>query len=446
MSENRKKIEFTGIKPVDILLPNESVDLSTWSVVACDQYTSEPEYWKICTELVGDAPSTLNIIFPEVYLGKDDQARIDSINSTMNEYKESGIFTTYPDSFFLVKRTTPVCPEGRWGLIAGLDLEEYDYSPDSVSLIRATEGTILDRIPPRKMIRNKAPMELPHILVLIDDPLRSVIEPLADRTDKLECVYSFDLMQNGGTVSAYRISRDEDFAQISDALKKLSDPAAYEKKYGNSNVMLYAMGDGNHSLATAKSCWEDIKKSGEFSEQELSDHPARFALVEIENIFDPGIIFEPIHRVLFHCPKTQFLSYLDHYCSSYAVEKVSGAEEIMKKIQGTSDHSFGLATDDGFEVVRVHKPQAEIAAGTLQLTIDEMLQQQAVEIDYTHGLEVTSELGAKEGNIGIFLPAISKEEFFPAIIKGGVLPRKTFSMGEANEKRYYIEAHAIIRN
>ncbi len=445
MKEQNDLITFPGLAAPDILIPGEQYNLKKWAVVACDQYTSEPEYWEKTAAYVGNEPSTLNLIFPEVYLGKHSNTRIDSINRKMAEYLSSGIFETCKESFFLVHRKTPANPDGRWGLIAALDLEQYDYAKGSKSLIRATEGTILDRIPPRKQIRRDAPLELPHILVLIDDKDLRVIEPFSARKNELEIVYSTELMNNGGSITAYRIHSDEDFKQIAAALNTLADPKAFFEKYGSDDVLLYAMGDGNHSLATAKSCWEDIKKQAQFPESTLEKHPARYALVEIENIFDPGIVFEPIHRVLFNCEKNKLFDILSNHCSSYHVKKVESIEEMMKLVESSVEQTFGYADINGIEVVVIQDPESEIAAGTLQASLDEyLLQNPLTTIDYTHGTEVTFELGKGSGNCALFLPAISKSDFFPAIINDGALPRKTFSMGEADEKRYYIEARRII--
>jgi hypothetical protein len=445
MKEQNDLITFPGLAAPNILIPRKQYNLKKWAVVACDQYTSEPGYWEKTAAYVGEAPSTLNLVFPEVYLGKDTNARINSINKKMAEYLDSGIFDTFEESFFLVHRKTPVNPEGRWGLIAALDLEQYDYAKGSKSLIRATEGTILDRIPPRKQIRRDAPLELPHILVLIDDKDLRVIEPLSARRNELEIVYTTELMNNGGSITAYRIHSDEDFKQITDALHRLADPQAFFEKYGSNDVLLYAMGDGNHSLATAKSCWEDIKKQAQFQESALEKHPARYALVEIENIFDPGIVFEPIHRVLFNCKKNKLFDILSRHCSGYHVKEAVSIEEMMNLVESSTEQAFGYADSKGTEVVFIKNPESEITAGTLQAAIDEyLLLNPITTIDYTHGTEATYELVKKSGNSALFLPAISKSDFFPAIINDGALPRKTFSMGEADEKRYYIEARRII--
>lgn len=318
--------------------------------------------------------------------------------------------------------------------MVALDLERYSWEKDSKSLIRATEGTILSRIPPRKEIRKDAPLEIPHIMVLISDEKRSVIEPLAAKTDSLKEVYDFDLMMNGGHLQAWAVDSDEDMAGVADAFDALTS------SLDKDNPLLFAMGDGNHSFATAKSCWEDIKAN--LSEEERKNHPARFCLVELENIFDPGLVFEPIHRVLFNVPEDVFMEELSKNASKVNVEKVGCRNCIAKRIESQDVQSFGYCTKDKHAVVTLEGPSANIAAGTLQKVIDALISK-GYAVDYIHGADVTDKLGSEDGNIGLFLPAIDKGTFFDTIIKDGALPRKTFSMGEANEKRFYMESRKI---
>jgi hypothetical protein len=442
----KSKLACVGIELPEIFIPKKCYDLHKWAVVACDQYTSEPAYWKDVNVYVGDAPSTLKLTFPEVYLGNNDDDRIQSINKTMSEYINNDIFDKYSDSFFLINRISANSKTNRWGLIAALDLEKYDYSTNSTSLIRATEGTILDRIPPRKHIRKNAPLELPHILVLIDDPDKTVIEPLIRVKESLNIVYSTELMKSGGKITAYRISEEHLISKIANSLTHLANPEKFKNKYNSTNVLLYAMGDGNHSLATAKSCWEDLKTDSTLTSQDLKNHPARYALVEIENIFDPGIVFEPIHRVLFSGSKEIFFTELSKCCTKYEITKIQNLDEMQRIIseKNAKSQNFGFSDPSGLFIVTMHSPTAKITAGTVQLAIDEYLRvDKKAEIDYTHGELITIELSQKNGNFSILLPSISKEEFFPAIIEDGALPRKTFSMGEAQDKRYYIEARKI---
>ena len=422
-----------GVGTPDILIPKNTIDLKKWAVVACDQYTSEVEYWERVRDYVGDEPSTLHLVYPEAYLEeKNPQERIDSINATMATYVANDLFDTYAQSFFLVHRTTGSA-EGRWGLVVALDLEQYDYAKDSKTLIRATEGTILSRIPPRKQIRKDAPLELPHILVLISDEKRAIIEPLIAKKERLPLVYDTDLMEGGGHICAYQVSGKE-LDTLASAFEDLHASLNPE------NPLLFAMGDGNHSLATAKSCWEDIKTT--LSDQEKKHHRSRYALVELENIFDPGLVFEPIHRVLFNLSKEDFFERLRKHCSSYTEKEVSTVEEIETAIE-TNDgiQRFGYVDSTGLCVVSVENPSSTIAAGTLQSVIDSL--PESTTVDYIHGADVTKNLGMKKGNIGLFLPAIDKGTFFDTIIADGALPRKTFSMGEAHEKRFYMEARKI---
>ncbi len=421
-----------------MLIPTDGIDLEKWAIVACDQYTSQPEYWEKAAEIAGSDPSTLNLIYPEVFLEEDNpEIRIASINESMREYLEKGVFKTYPQTFFLIHRMTESGLE-RWGLVAALDLDHYSYAKDSKTWVRATEGTIESRIPPRKLIRKDAPLELPHILVLLSDEKRSIIEPLVKNRGNLEQVYDTDLMLGGGHITGYAVQSEEDLNSIADALEALfstADPA---------NPLIYAMGDGNHSLATAKSCWEDLKK--ELSPEELENHPARYALVELENIFDEGLTFEPIHRVLFNVDKEKFQQILSRHCASFTEEMVASVASLEKTMEEeTAKQVFGYQDASGITLYTLSSPQASIAAGTLQLLIDEIIADGTVSVDYIHGADVTSKLGAKEGNIGLFLPAIRKDTFFDSIISDGALPRKTFSMGEADEKRYYMEARKISR-
>ena len=420
----------TGFSSADVLLPVKGIDLEKWAVVACDQYTSDPGYWDEVERIVGDAPSTLRITLPEIYLEKEGkEERIRSINRTMAEYLEEGIFDEYRDSFILVERKTETGT--RFGIVGKLDLEEYDYSPGSVSLVRATEGTILSRIPPRKEIRQNAPLELPHIMVLISDAGRRVIEPFRDRRHELKTVYDTDLMMNGGHITGYLISEDEDKKAIEDAL------AAIRDTLDPSNPLLFAMGDGNHSLATAKSIWEDMKKS--LSEEERISHPARYALVEIENIFDSGLEFEPIHRIFYGIGMESFFSVLQEV-AEYETESIA-REEIHRKVN-EGKQSFVLYDGSGYTLVHLSNTEKALAAWTVQSVIDILLERKMAAVDYIHGMEETLSLGGN-GNISLILPDIPKETFFQSILSDRAFPRKTFSIGHADEKRYYMEARAI---
>jgi len=414
-------------KTADILIP-QNVDFEKWSVVACDQYTSEREYWEDVKNIVGDSPSTLNLVFPEVYLEDGDgDERIKKINATMDEYLAKGIFRELKDTFIYVKRTQPN-GKTRHGIIGKLDLEEYDFSKGSQSKVRATEGTIIERIPPRQRIRKNAPLEAPHILILIDDRENSVVEPLENQIDNFEKIYDFDLMKNSGHIVGYNVN-EEAKANILAAIEKLGDLDAFEAKYGvtGKGVLMFAAGDGNHSLATAKTCWEEIKKT--LSAEEIETHPARFALVELMNIHDETLEFEPIQRIIFDTqPKTLLDALVNHYNASY---EDNGGQRIDYTYQGTEGSIYITETDSNLPV------------GTLQKFLDTYLAKNGGKIDYIHGNDVVRNLAKEEGTIGFMVDSMEKNDLFTTVIKDGSLPRKTFSMGEAADKRFYLECKKI---
>lgn len=414
-------------RPADILIP-QNVDFTKWSVVACDQYTSEPEYWQEVKEIVGNSPSTLNIIFPEVYLEDgDSNERIKNINMTMKSYVESDLFREYKNSFIYVKRTQPN-GKTRHGIVGMLDLEEYDFTKGSQSKVRATEGTIIERIPPRQRIRINAPLEVPHILILIDDRGKKVVEPLEGQIDGFKKVYDFDLMKNSGHITGYEVNETAK-RDIITAVEKLGDKTDFENKYGvkDKGVLMFAAGDGNHSLATAKTCWEEIKK--ELSEEEAENHPARYALVELMNIHDPALEFEPIQRVIFDTdPKKLLDAFVKHYNASY---EDNGGQRIDYTYQGNEGSVYITETNSNLPI------------GTLQAFLDEYLKINDGRIDYIHGNDVVRTLSEKENTIGFMVDAMEKNDLFTTVIKDGSLPRKTFSMGEAADKRFYLECKRI---
>ena len=414
-------------KTADILIPQD-IDFTKWSVVACDQYTSEREYWEDVKRIVGSEPSTLNIIFPEVYLDDGDgDERIKKINATMEEYIKSGLFKEFKDAFIYVKRTQPN-GKTRHGLIGMLDLEEYDFRGGSESAVRATEGTIIERIPPRQRIRKNAPLEVPHILILIDDREKAVIEPLEKQTDEFDKIYDFDLMKNSGHITGYNVNETAKNAVLA-ALSTLSDKTAFELKYGvkDKGVLMFAAGDGNHSLATAKTCWEEIKKG--LSKEEIENHPARYALVELENIHDEALEFEPIQRVIFDTdPKKLIDAFVEHYNASYTD---NGGQRIDYVYAGTEGSVYVTDTDSNLPV------------GTLQKFLDKYLSENGGRIDYIHGSDVVRNLAKEENTIGFMVDAMEKNDLFTTVIKDGSLPRKTFSMGEAADKRFYLECKRI---
>lgn len=414
-------------KSADILIP-QNVDFTKWSVVACDQYTSEREYWEDVKNIVGDSPSTLKMVFPEVYLeDENSEERIENINKTMDEYMRSGLFRELRDAFIYVKRTQSN-GKVRHGIIGMLDLEEYDFSKGSQSKVRATEGTIIERIPPRQRVRINAPLEAPHILILIDDREKTVIEPLEGQTDDFEKLYDFDLMKNSGHITGYKVS-EKAKEEILQSIEKLSDKDAFEKKYGVSDkgVLMFAAGDGNHSLATAKTCWEEIKKG--LSDEDAKTHPARFALVELENIHDTALEFEPIQRVIFDTdPKKLLDAFCEYYNASYTD---NGGQRIDYTYRGNEGSVYITETDSNLPV------------GTLQKFLDKYLSQNGGRIDYIHGNDVVRKLAEAGNTIGFMVDAMEKNDLFTTVIKDGSLPRKTFSMGEAADKRFYLECKKI---
>lgn len=409
----------------DILLPNfGAVDAEKWSVVACDQYTSEPEYWEKVENKVGDAPSTLGMILPEVYLSEAEQ-RIERINTEMDRYIKD-VLEEHGDSMIYVERTLS-SGKVRHGIVGRIDLEEYDYNKGSTSPIRATEGTVLSRIPPRVAVRRGAPLELPHVLMLTDDPDGTVIEPLEALKGSFEPAYDFELMLGGGRIVGYFIPKEEQ-ERIVAALSELASPENMKKRYGSDCApLLFAVGDGNHSLATAKACYEELK---ERIGDAASESRARYALVEIENLHDDALEFEPIYRVVFGADPSELKSELNKYIAA-----LDGGERAQ---------TLTAYTEDGEENITVEKPECELAVGTLQNFLDVYAKEHdGVEIDYIHGLESLKKLASRPGAVGFAFEGMKKDQLFKTVIFEGALPRKTFSMGHANDKRYYLECRRI---
>ncbi len=436
-----------GINISSLLLPGKNTDMQRWTVVACDQYTSEPEYWNEVDKLVGDKPSTLRLIFPEAYLEceNDSQktARIHHINENMLQYLENDLFDELTDTLILVEREfSNGCT--RHGLIFAVDLERYDYTKGSQSLIRATEGTIVDRLPPRIRVREHAALELPHIMLLIDDKDNTVIEPLVQKANTLSQAYSFDLMKQSGSIKGWKVADEEDIESMAQALLKLSDADHFKARYGVNDqygVLLFAVGDGNHSLATAKACWENLKK--DLSPQEMKEHPARYALVEVVNVHDKGLVFEPIHRVLFNVDHKHLT---DAFCSYYAQKGCSAHVVYGNDKPQSFGHVIQFTTSDTSGYLVVECPSYNLDVATLQSFLDDYLKANTqVTIDYVHGKDVTERLGKQPYNMGFFLSPMDKNELFRTVILDGALPRKTFSMGEASEKRFYLEGRKIVR-
>ncbi len=416
------KIPF---KRGNILLP-KNTDMTKWSVVACDQYTSEPEYWNSVREIVGSNPSTLNLTLPEIYLEESDvEERIKKINQNMEELVNMDFFNEYSDSMIYLERTQE---DGkvREGLMGIVDLEDYSYEKGSQTLIRATEKTVIERIPPRVKVRKNALLELPHIMILIDDEKKNIIESLKNKVTESDIVYDFDLMKNGGHIKGYLLN-NETMDEVDERLKCLADKDYFENKYGvkDKGILLFAMGDGNHSLATAKACYENLKK--EIGEKALSSK-SRYALVELVNLHSDALEFEAINRVIFNTDKDKLLNSLKEY---YTINKEGNGQE------------FRVVTDSIDEAWYIENPKSNIAVGSIQMFLDDYLKDNVGKIDYIHGEDVTKSLASKDNNVGFIFDAMAKEDLFKTVILDGALPRKTFSMGHANDKRYYLEARKI---
>ena len=399
-----------------ILLPCAGVDLSRWAVVACDQYTSNPAYWQGVEAFVGDAPSTLNLTLPEIWLDQSD-VRIPDIHARMRQYLDDGLLTEAVNGFVLVERTTQSGP--RLGLVAALDLEAYSPDSDSGAAIRATEGTVASRIPSRMKIRRGAPLELPHVMVLADDVQRTLVEPLYARRDALRPLYDFDLMAEGGHLRGWAVEGEDADAVLS----------AVEALQSKGDGLLFCMGDGNHSFAAARAFWQELKPS--LPESEQADHPARYALAEIVNLNDDALAFEPIHRVLFNVDTVAFVAAFRHALQENGIHDVAGNDIVV--LEKDARWSFR------FE---------QYPLPFLQNFLDQwLLRHPEAKIDYIHGEEELRSLVAGRGDaLGFLLKTLPKSRLFELVRRFGALPRKAFSMGEANEKRFYMEARKLTRD
>ena len=416
----------TYLYPANILLPDFTrVDGTKWSSVACDQYTSQPEYWKAAYVLAEGCPTTLELMLPEAFLDEENE-RLPLINANMKKYLDS-VLVEHPDCMIYLERTQS---DGRVrrGLIGAVDLEEYDYAKGSQTPIRATEGTVLERIPPRVAIRRGAMIEMPHIMILIDDPEKTVIEPVSAHAEACEKAYDFDLMAGGGHVSGYFV-RPSDFASVNAALGELATAETMKKKYGvDASPLLFAMGDGNHSLASAKALYEEIK--AEIGADAALAHPARYALCEIVNLHDEALDFEPIYRVVFGVEPDEFVSELKAYLAALNGE---AGEQRMELVIG--EESMELTAE---------KACAQLTVGTVQNFLDQYVKTHAgVSVDYIHGIDTVKELAKKENTVGILYDGMAKDMLFKTVICDGALPRKTFSMGHAEDKRFYLECRRI---
>lgn len=418
-------------KRADIMLPKfvgNSDDMTKWSVIACDQYTQDYDYWNNTKNEVGDNPSTLNIIVPEIYLNNSDiDERIKNVNYVMKNYVDNGIFNKYKNAFIYVERTQKNGAVRR-GIVGCIDLEEYDYNKGSKTKIRATEGTVLERIPPRLKVRENAIIELPHIMMLIDDETKSIIEFNNDIKDSFELLYDFKLNNDSGHIKGYLMS-DEACIELENKLDSLDNIDKFNKKYNckENNPLIFAVGDGNHSLATAKSNYMNLK-------QQIGDkalvHPARYALCELVNLYDESLVFEPIHRVVFN---SDFDLFINELSKMYDVT-VNGNADGQKFTLIYKNEDFNITLNNTTQFLTV---------GSVQDFLDSFCKTYNCEVDYIHGEQDVRKLCNNSSNIGIILDVMSKTELYKSVIESGALPRKTFSMGEAYDKRFYVECREI---
>ncbi len=446
--------------PADILLPGEGADMAKWAVVACDQFTSQPEYWQKAEAFVGSAPSTLRIILPEVYLGGTDEAqRIADIHAAMQTYAND-VLTKKRNGYVYVERTMQ-SGAVRQGLVGCVDLEAYNYERGANPPIRPSENTVKERIPPRVAVRRGGCLESPHIIMLIDDPDETVIEPVCAAKGGLEQVYDIDLMEDGGLVRGWAVTDAAQVAGINVAIAALGDAGRFERMYGNAEPFTMAVGDGNHSLASAKALWEETKTG--LSAAELASHPGRYCLVELENIQSPAIEIEPIHRVVFGADSTDALKAALAFAAENGcdVRVENGPDGLAEKVAdlkkaagvGAEDRQGDVLASQVFQIVygggrftlHLENPKNPLAAGSVEDFLNAYLKDHGgVEVDYVHGDDHVASLVAGGNCFGIILPPFEKGDLFMGVANGGVLPKKTFSMGHATEKRYYIECRRIL--
>jgi len=433
-----------GLALPDILLPSEGIDLRRWAVIACDQFTSQPEYWEKVGEFVGTAPSTLEMILPEVQLGRPDvEERIRKVHAAMGRRLADGTFRSVAQTVIAVSRDTQRV-RGRPGLMFAVDLERYDFAAGSRSLIRATEQTIVERLPARVRVRTGAPLELPHILVLIDDPEASVIEPTVAAARTNPPLYRTDLMSDGGSVAGYACDASIIETIFLPALAALGSPERLTARYGSPDAPLFVMGDGNHSLASAKRVWDNLKGRGAADDA----HPARWALVEIMNLHSPQLPFEPIHRLLTGATAADLLQFArERFGAQTELEAGFEAVRIDVTKHGAAPDIgtvFGLGSGQTWRTVRLPSGSANLPVTAIQACLDSYCAVNSkAQIDYIHGEAALAGLSATDNVAGVLLPPIDRSRIIPTVLQNGVLPRKAFSLGEAKEKRYYFEARVI---
>lgn len=422
--------------PAQILLPARQIPLEQWACVACDQFTSQPEYWQQAQRLVGNAPSALHLVLPEVYLGGPQESeRIAAIQSAMRRYL-ADVLTRRVNGFVYLERTTP--SGVRQGLVGLVDLEAYHYDPAQKPAVRPSESTVVERIPPRLAVRRGAALETPHVMMLADDPDCTVIEPVAAHKAALPQLYSGSLMLGGGSIQGWAVEDPVLVAGVVAAVEALGSQQAFDRRYpeaaGQPPITL-AVGDGNHSLATAKAYWEELKTALTPAQQRV--HPARYCLAEVCNLHSPAIQVEPIHRVLFGANYASVLLCLTEYIDYHGAAIKAGAAAARCR-QQVCVVAPGRQVRLGFD-----RPWLPLAVGTVEGFVQEYLQSHpGVRVDYIHGEDAACAL-AQGGGVGFLLPGLDKQDLFRGVVLGGVLPRKTFSMGHAEEKRYYLECRKI---
>ena len=428
--------EGAALAVPEILVPARTIDLKKWAVIACDQYTQDSGYWERVAAFTRGSPSALDIILPEIYLESEGTpARIAEIKAKMLEFLGGGIFAPPVKGFVYVERKTSR-GKTRKGLLCAIDLEKYDWRHESKAEIRATEETIAERLPPRMEIRRGSALEIPHIMLLANDPERALVEGAGEmaRLESDEPLYKTELMENAGSITAWKLAKEEHLARAARALSALAERSACP----DGSRFLFAVGDGNHSLATAKAVWEEYKKGGA-----RQSHPARHALAEIVNLYDEGLTFEPIHRAIFGAR----LGALSEFISARTGAKAASAQGFEEALAATAAEkdtaAFALVQRGKAAIFRIET--AETAAAIVQPALDAFLRENpAAAIDYIHGAGEARRLSEKEGVVAILMPPMQKAAFFDSIAKKGALPRKSFSLGEADEKRFYLECRKIL--
>lgn len=421
--------------PAQILLPDERIPLSQWASIACDQFTSDRNYWRRAEALTAGVPSTLHLVLPEAYLGTAEaRSRTENIAATMREYRQT-VLTRTVSGYVYVERTEQ-SGRVRQGLVGVVDLEAYSYEKSTLPLVRPSENTVVERIPPRMAVRRSASLELPHVMMLADDAEQTLVEPVGAAKDRLRPLYEGELMLGGGHIAGWAVEDPELLAQIDRAVAVLQSQQAFDAKYpqaAGGAPMALAVGDGNHSLATAKACWEKLKAT--LTPEQQAEHPARWCLVEVCNVHSPAIEIEPIHRVLFGTKADTVLLALIAWSDLHGLGLHTGPGAQSFTIRGW-EYSCGFHFDT---------PSEPLTVGTIEAFLTNFLQSRPeVKVDYIHGEAAVEQLCARKGAVGILLPPFDKGDIFKGVVLGGVLPRKTFSMGHAEEKRYYLEARAIV--